>query len=82
VLKEKLSGEAGDNLTCTLYDIFQYVFTNLMCWKDNIIAIIPTELQNDDSEGDSNAGEKIGLLFFILIRTFLNEIRSSTVNNW
>ncbi len=58
-----------DNSTCALYDIFSYVFTKLCSLKNDIVAIIPKNSQNDiHSIADDN--EKTGLLIFMFL--FLN----------
>jgi hypothetical protein len=56
-----------DNSTCALYDIFSYVFTKLCSLKNNIVAIIPKNTQNDKhsiADDNENTGLLILMCFF------------------
>jgi hypothetical protein len=47
MFKETVVTKDIDNRTCALYNIFLYVCTKLCSLKDDIIAIIPTDSQNN-----------------------------------
>ncbi len=67
MFRETFVTEDIDNTTCPLYDIFLYVCTKLYSLKDELVAFIPTDSQNDKhSIADDN--EKTGLLIFISFR--------------